>query len=162
MELLLGLGGNIGTVRRTLADAARALGQRFRIVAASSLWHTVAVGPPQPSYLNAVLRVEADPDPLSGLAACQHVEARAGRDRGAEQRWGPRVLDVDLLLADSVVAVGPRLTVPHPRFHKRAFALLPAAEIAPGWVHPRLHRSVAELAATVGPTGCERLGPFSF
>ena len=162
MLALLGLGGNLGDVRAAFAAAREQLGERFRLVAASSLWRTAPQGPAQPDFLNAALLLEADVHPLRLLAACLDVEARSGRQRADERRWGPRPLDVDLLLAEGVVAEGPALTLPHPRLALRRFALLPAVELAPEWVHPRVRRSLAELLAQLFPDEqpCQRLGPF--
>jgi 2-amino-4-hydroxy-6-hydroxymethyldihydropteridine diphosphokinase len=70
----------------------------------------------------------------------------AGRDRAQEERWGPRTLDLDLLIADSAVCRGPGLELPHPRFHLRRFALEPAAEVAPRWIHPLIGLTIEALA----------------
>ncbi len=162
MLLIVGLGGNQGDVGGAFAAAATALGRRFRVRAASSLWRSAPLGPAQPDFLNAALLLEVDCDPLRLLACAQRIEGAAGRDRGAEVRLGPRPLDIDLLLAPGVVVESPALTLPHPRLAGRRFALLPAAELAPEWVHPRLHRTLADLAAALPAEGqrCERVGRF--
>lgn len=161
MKILLGLGGNLGDVRAAFVGAAAALEARFGPVARSSLWRSAPVGPPQPDYLNAVLLARIDCHPLRLLAICRALESAAGRDRGGEARWGPRPLDLDLLLGSAVVIESPNLTLPHPRLHERAFAILPAAELAPEWLHPRLCRSLSALAADhVSGHGCARLGTF--
>jgi 2-amino-4-hydroxy-6-hydroxymethyldihydropteridine diphosphokinase len=159
---IVGFGGNQGDVGGGFAAAAAALGRRFRVLAASSLWRSAPVGPAQPDFLNAALLLDVDCDPLRLLACAQRLEADAGRDRGAEARGGPRPLDVDLLLAPGVVVESPTLVLPHPRFAGRRFALAPAVEVAPAWVHPRLRRTLADLAADLSPEAqrCERLGPF--
>jgi 2-amino-4-hydroxy-6-hydroxymethyldihydropteridine diphosphokinase len=89
------------------------------------------------------------------LGACLDLERQAGRVRVAGDRWGPRPLDLDLLIADGLVCRGPRLELPHPRLLERAFALVPAAEVAGGWRHPLDGRSLAELAAACDRTGME-------
>jgi 2-amino-4-hydroxy-6-hydroxymethyldihydropteridine diphosphokinase len=159
---IVGLGGNQGDVGGAFAAAAAALGRRFRVLAASSLWRSAPVGPAQPDFRNAALLLEVDCDPLRLLAFAKRLEVDAGRDRGTEERFGPRPLDVDLLLAPGVVVESPALVLPHPRLAGRRFALLPAVELAPAWVHPRLHRTLADLAAAVpaGTQRCERLGLF--
>jgi 2-amino-4-hydroxy-6-hydroxymethyldihydropteridine diphosphokinase len=161
MRVLVGLGGNQGDAAATLAAAAVALGRRFRLLGCSSLWRTAPIGPPQPDFLNAALLLEIDCDLLRLLACAQRIEADAGRDREREQRLGPRALDIDVLLAPGLVVESPALTLPHPRLAGRRFALLPAAELAPGWIHPRVHRTVAALAASLDAAQqpCERLGP---
>jgi 2-amino-4-hydroxy-6-hydroxymethyldihydropteridine diphosphokinase len=162
VQVLLGLGGNQGDVGSAFAAAAASLARRFRLLGCSSVWRTAPLGPPQPEYLNAALLVEVDAAPLALLAFCQRLEAEAGRDRAVEARLGPRALDVDLLLAPALVVASPALTLPHPRLAERRFALLPSCELVPGWVHPRLHRTLATLAATVATAGqaCRRVGPF--
>lgn len=162
MRLLLGLGGNQWEVAATLAGALAAVAHRFPVVAVSSLWRTGAVGPPQPDFLNAAAILEVDVHPLRVLAFCQHLEAAAGRRREGEVRHGPRPLDLDLLMVPGLVMEGPALTLPHPRLAERRFALLPAAELAAAWVHPRRHLALAALAALVPSDEqlCHRLGPF--
>ncbi len=159
MELLVGLGGNLGDVVAAFAAARLALEARFRPLAASGLWRSAPVGPDQPDFLNAALLLDADVHPLQALALCQLLEARLGRDRGAEARWGPRRIDLDLLAAGPLVMESAPLALPHPRLAERRFALLPAAEAAPRWRHPRLQRTAAELAAALDPLAqpCERL-----
>lgn len=133
----LGLGSNLGDRLATLQRAVELLGARpgLQVVASSRVWETDPVGgPPQPDYLNAVLRVRTDLEPLELLAACQHVEAALGRVR--DVRWGPRTIDVDLLLYDDRQIDEPTLTVPHPRMLQRGFVLLPLLELDPDPVLP--------------------------
>ena len=161
MRLLIGLGGNQGEPRTAFDRARAALAEDGTVLECSSLYRTAPVGPPQPEYLNAVLLLETRRPPLALLDRCQAIEAAAGRDRTAERRWGPRALDLDLLLADRLVHRGARLVLPHPRLAERAFALVPAAEIAPEWVHPIVGRPLAALAAEVlrrDPAAVQRLG----
>lgn len=117
-----------------------------RVVATSRLWRTRAVGPPQDDFLNAAVLIEWPAGPHHLFARCQELERAAGRERSREEWWGPRTLDLDLLLAESLVCRGPSLELPHPRFHARRFALDPAAEVAPDWIHPLLGQTIDELA----------------
>ncbi len=151
MQILIGLGGNVGDVRLSFDRAAEAFAGVGIVVARSSLYRTAALGPPQPDYLNAVVLLEASRPPSELLGVCQALESEAGRDRRREPRWGPRPLDLDLLLADGLVRRGPRLELPHPRLAERAFALVPAAEVAPEWRHPLVGATVSELARRVRP-----------
>ncbi len=151
MRLIIGLGGNLGDPAAAFASALDALGDDGWILSTSRLWQTLAVGPEQPDYLNAAAVIHWPGDLRALLARCRELEVAAGRDRTTEERWGPRVLDLDLLLVDGVVCRGPELEVPHPRFHERRFALEPAAEVAPEWVHPLLGRSVSALAEAARP-----------
>jgi 2-amino-4-hydroxy-6-hydroxymethyldihydropteridine diphosphokinase len=128
----LGLGANLGDRLATLRSAVDRLAARGVFVTRSSrVWESEPVGGPegQPAYLNAVVRVRTDLGPDDLLAACLAVEEELGRVR--EERWGPRTIDVDVLLVDGLVRSDPELTVPHPRLRERAFVLLPLVEIEP-------------------------------
>ncbi len=151
MNIIIGLGGNIGDVRSAFDQAVAALGENggFAVLGRSSLYRSVAVGPEQPPYLNAAIMVASKTSARNLLSLCHQIEAAAGRDRSREKRWGPRVLDLDLLISDSVVCRGPFLELPHPRLAERAFALIPAAELVPEWIHPLKGRTLAELAKRV-------------
>ena len=163
MELLLGLGGNLGDPPSAFRVALSGLDREHRVVALSQLYRTEPEGPPQPRYWNMAVRLELRGPLLRLLDACQELERRAGRERSGEARWGPRPLDLDLLVSPEVVHRGPRLELPHPRLHLRPFALEPAAELAPVWVVPGLGRSLTELADEASRAGSvvERWGPLA-
>ena len=151
MNIIIGLGGNVGDVQTAFNQAVKALGENgeITVLGRSSLYRTAAVGPEQPSFLNTAIMVTAEISARNLLSLCHQIEAAAGRDRSREKRWGPRVLDLDLLISDSVVCRGPFLELPHPRLAERAFALIPAAELVPEWIHPLKGRTLAELAKRV-------------
>lgn len=133
----LGLGSNLGDRLANLQRAVDLLGEEpgIRLSASSRVWETVPVGgPPQPDYLNAVLRIDTDRSPEELLAASRRVEAALGRVRG--ERWGPRSIDVDVLLFDERAIDEPDLVVPHPRIRERAFVVLPLLELEPDPVLP--------------------------
>ena len=146
MEILIGLGGNLGQPEAAFAQALEALANEGRVMAVSKLWRTRPVGPPQPDYLNAATLIDWPAAPGALLHRCRELEVVAGRNRAQEERWGPRDLDLDLLIARSTVCRGPDLEIPHPRLHERRFVLEPAAEVAPIWVHPLLGLTIEELA----------------
>jgi 2-amino-4-hydroxy-6-hydroxymethyldihydropteridine diphosphokinase len=132
----LGLGANLGDRLAGLQRAVDLLSAKgVRVVASSRVWETEPVGgPDQPDYLNAVVRVETELEPMQLLAACQRVERALGRVR--EVRWGPRTIDIDVLLFGDVTIEDPTLTLPHPRMLERAFVLLPLLELDPDPVLP--------------------------
>lgn len=149
MEMVLGLGGNVGDPPAAFAGALAGLAADHEVIAISGLYRSLPVGPPQAEFWNMAVRVGTAVSPLELLGLCGEIEAAAGRRREEEIRWGPRCLDIDLLLAAGLVHRGPRLVLPHPRLHRRAFALVPAAEVASGWVHPHLGLTLAELGENV-------------
>ena len=146
MRVVLGLGGNLGKPEVAFVQALEALAGVGRVTAVSRLWRTRPIGPSQSDFLNAAALIDWPAGPRSLLDRCRELEAVAGRDRAQEEPWGPRTLDLDLLLATSAVCRGPILELPHPRLHERRFALGPAAEVAPNWVHPLLGRTIEDLA----------------
>ncbi len=125
----LGLGSNLGDRLANLRRAVELLAERgARVVRSSRVYETDPVGgPPQPDYLNAVVEVETELEPRSLLSACLAVEDALGRVRA--ERWGPRVIDVDVLTYDDVVVDEPDLQIPHPRMHERGFVLIPLLEL---------------------------------
>lgn len=152
----MALGSNLGDRASHLRAAVAALRSLpdSELVAVSEPLETAPVGPiPQGAYLNAaaVLRTR-----LSARALLGHllrIERELGRDRSREQRWGPRTLDLDLLVFGDAVISEPGLTIPHPRMHERRFVLEPLARVAPGMKVPPSGRTVAELLGELDRVG---------
>jgi len=158
VEALLGLGGNVGDVRPTL-DRAVALfadGTQVKLIARSSDYRTPPWGVTgQPPFINCAVAVETALSPNALLGRALSVERALGRDRSREQRWGPRLIDVDLLAYDDLSLNEPDLVLPHPRLFERAFVLVPLAEIAPDRLIAG--RRVREALAQLDATGVTRL-----
>jgi 2-amino-4-hydroxy-6-hydroxymethyldihydropteridine diphosphokinase len=128
----LGIGSNLGDRLTYLQLAVDELDRRpaIDVVAVSQVYETAPVGgPPQDAYLNAVVAIDTPLGPNELLHVCQLIEERAERVR--TERWGPRTLDVDLLLLDDRRVDDPELTVPHPRMWERGFVLAPLRDVAP-------------------------------
>jgi len=147
VDVLLGLGSNLGDRERALERGLRLLGERgFRQERLSSTYLTEPVGgPPQGWFLNIVVGGATELSPEALLAVCLDTERDVGRT--PSERWGPRTLDVDLLLYGDEIVERPDLSVPHPRLHERLFVLVPMAEIAADRRHPALDLTVQELRA---------------
>jgi 2-amino-4-hydroxy-6-hydroxymethyldihydropteridine diphosphokinase len=132
-------------------------------VRALSPWYETAPVPPsgQPSYVNAVAHMAADHgahiDPSVLLECLMAIEQLAGRERAAPN--AARTLDLDIVAMDSQVRDAPDPILPHPRAHLRAFVLVPLRDVAPGWVHPVLHRDVDTLIAALPPQPIRLLRP---
>lgn len=160
VRAFVGLGGNLGDPAATLREAIRELDglPGTRMLRASRLYRSAAWGvEDQPDFINAVARLDTQLDARALLDALLQLERSHGRERHAETRWGPRTLDLDLLLYGDAVINEPGLRVPHPHLHERAFALLPLAEIAPETLVPGF--GVArELLSTISADGVEVLG----
>ena len=152
----LGLGSNVGDRLANLQKAVDLLHADVRtgVQAVSSVYETAPLGgPEQEPYLNLAVRVGTRRAPLKLLRLCHEVEAALGRRR--DVRWGPRTIDVDILLYGPRVVQARRLVIPHPRLVERPFALIPLIEVAPGEALPdgtALTAALARLAPIEGVT----------
>jgi len=131
-HVVLSLGANLGDPLSALTSALESLAQAegVEVLATSSFYGTAPIGgPDQPDYINAVAVLETTLAPMAILDLAHRIEA--DHDRVRQERWGPRTLDMDLVVYDDVISEDPTLTIPHPRAHQRAFVLVPWHELEP-------------------------------
>jgi 2-amino-4-hydroxy-6-hydroxymethyldihydropteridine diphosphokinase len=162
----IALGSNLGNSLEIVESALQSLARKpdLNLVAVSRWYKTIAIGPPQPDYINGCALVEMrspSKDAATGAAPQAlldilfEIEQQFGRER--TQHWGPRTLDLDLLLYDAIVLHTATLTLPHPRMTERAFVLVPLAEILPDWVEPITGLTIRRLRNQVDCTGVSLL-----
>jgi len=158
-EAFVALGSNLGDRAANLARARVALAAGpMQLTTASSVYETEPWGPvPQGPYLNQVVRGTTELTPRALLAALHAIETKLGRERRNEIRFGPRVIDLDILLYDDEMLIEPDLEIPHPRILERAFVLVPLAEIAPDRVVKG--ERVRDTLARIGTKGVRPFTP---
>ena len=149
-RVYLALGSNLTSPRENLHQARAAIAAlpRTQLTHISPTYDTLPVGgpPDQARYANAVVQIDTMLSPRSLLEQLQAIESRLGREpRDQLIRWGPRLIDIDILLYDDQVIDEPGLTIPHRRFHQRWFVLRPLVDIAPLAIHPLLKRTAQQL-----------------
>lgn len=142
----IGLGSNLGEKRKNLLRAIQLLNQisGIKVTKKSSFYLTTPVGYiAQPDFLNAVVEIETNLTPNQLLTQLLQLEKILGRIR--QKKWGPRIIDLDILLYNDKVIRQKHLIIPHPQMHRRLFVLEPLVEIAPQLRHPVLHHTMTEL-----------------
>lgn len=158
-EILLGLGANLGDPPAQLRLAIEELRRVVEIAGVSDLYMTEPVGiRPQPEYANIVLKGRTGLPVLDLLDRTQEIERRLGRTTG--ERYGPRLIDIDLLAYGDLVMSTERLVVPHPWLHRRTFVLAPLVDIAPEWRHPVFGTTAEQMLRDLRlKTEVRRVGP---
>jgi len=158
-RVFLGLGSNLGDRVETIRKAKEMVSSipGVSVAVSSSLYVTEPVGiSDQPMFINAVLEIETDLSPEELFFELKDIEAKLGRTETI--RWGPRVIDIDILLFGDRIVEEEDLTIPHPEMAKRGFVLVPLCEIAPEIKHPRLKKKIKELVDRLGDiSGVEKI-----
>jgi 2-amino-4-hydroxy-6-hydroxymethyldihydropteridine diphosphokinase len=142
----LGLGSNVGDREEYIEQAIFLLEKNpnIELIKHSANYETEAEGAPnQPPFLNAAVSIKTKLSPHKLLEVCQEIESTLGRER--ELEWGPRTLDIDILMYDGEIVSDDKLQVPHPLMHERIFVLKPLRDIAPQLMHPILEKSIESL-----------------
>ncbi len=156
--IYLGLGTNLGDRAANLQAAIARLAEKLVITAVSPLYQTAPWGvADQPDFLNLCLAAETELSPGELLTFVKALEVELGREPAG--RWGPRLIDIDLLFYANQIVKTEKLNIPHPQLAERAFVLRPLADIAPDFVHPVLGETIAALNANVEAEGIRPYAP---
>ncbi|MEN8172836.1 MAG: 2-amino-4-hydroxy-6-hydroxymethyldihydropteridine diphosphokinase [Chloroflexota bacterium] len=151
-KIYLALGTNLGDREINLRDALAALPPKVSLSEQSPIYETVPWGfDDQPNFLNMVIEGGTNLSPFELLAYLKEIEFQLGRR--PTFRNGPRVVDLDILFYDDWIVQSEELVIPHPRLHKRAFVLVPLADIAPNFLHPSIQTPIQELLDSLGSEG---------
>ena len=153
----LALGTNLGDRPGNLQNAIAGLPPVVTVLESSPVYETLPWGvTDQPAFLNMVIKAETHSEPLELMKHLKLLETRLGRLPSI--RYGPRLIDIDLLFYDDLILNTAELTIPHPNLHERAFVLVPLSDLAPEFIHPVTGKTVRQLLAEVSATGVKRYG----
>jgi len=152
----LSIGSNLGGRAENCIVAVARLAREEKVLQVSVIyetepWGTAETAADQPAFMNVAVEIETQLDPHDLLGTCKRIEEMMGREPG--ERWGPRIIDLDVLLYEDLIVEDESLILPHPHMHERRFVLQPLADIAPGVRHPVLRKTAAELLRDLGAEG---------
>lgn len=156
VDAYIAVGSNLGDRHGTILNAIQAIGflESTAVCSQSSMIETAPVGEiEQGAYINGMIHVTTSLGAGELLEGLLGIESDHGRERSSEQRWGPRTLDLDLIVYGDQVIDEPGLVVPHPRLHERAFVLIPMVEIAPDVMLPVHNQTPRQLLEALGGAG---------
>jgi len=157
-DCVIGMGANLGARLESMRQGAAHIASFCEVSAVSALYETFPVGPSQPLFLNAALRIQCVVEPEALLARLLAIEHALGRTR--TERWGPRTLDLDILWIRDISHRGPSLVVPHPHLAERCFAILPLLDVAPTAIDPATGIGYSSLLSRLDCSGVSRVdGP---
>ncbi len=145
-QVYIGIGSNLGNKKENYLEALARIAKlpKTRIIKESSLYESQPLGDSKEWYVNGVIEIETELKPEMLLKKFKNIERAMGRKK-VRKRWGARIIDLDILLCDSVVINKKNLKIPHPEMHQRKFVLIPLSELAPQVIHPVLGSSISEL-----------------
>ena len=149
-QVYIGIGSNLGKKKENYLEALARIAKipDTRIIKESSLYESEPLGESKEWYVNGVIKIETELKPDLLLKKCRNIERAMGRKK-VRKRWGARIIDLDILLFDTLILEKRSLKIPHPEMHKRKFVLIPLSEIAPQVIHPVLGATISELLVSV-------------
>ena len=149
-QVYIGIGSNLGNKRENYLEALERIAKipKTRIIKESSVYESQPLGDSKEWYINGVIEIETELKPELLLKKFKNIERAMGRKK-VRKRWGARIIDIDILLYDSLVMNKKSLKIPHPEMHQRKFVLIPLSEVAPQVIHPVLSVSISELLVGV-------------
>ena len=149
-QVYIGIGSNLGNKRENYLEALERIAKlpKTRIIKESSVYESQPHGDSKEWYINGVIEIETELKPEMLLKKFKNIERAMGRKK-VRKKWGARIIDIDILLYDSLVMNKKSLKIPHPEMHQRKFVLIPLSELAPQVIHPVLSASISELLVGV-------------
>ena len=149
-QVYISIGSNLGKKKENYLEALTRIAKipKTRIIKESSLYESQPLGDSKEWYVNGVIEIETELKPELLLKKCKNIERAMGRKK-VRKRWGARIIDLDILLYNSVIWQKKSLKIPHPEMHQRKFVLTPLSEIAPQVIHPVLGETISELLVGV-------------